>query len=66
MNLSELAGARDQELFWVLAAAAAAPRAFRRAQPAERRARRIAGGLLALAVGAPALVGLWPQGAALA
>ncbi len=66
MNLSELAGARDQELFWVLAAAAAATLAFRLARPAERRSLRIAWVLLALAFGAHALVALSPQGAALA
>lgn len=66
MNLSQLAGARHQELFWVLVVAAAATFAFRLARPAERRSLRVGWVLLALALGAHALVALSPDGAPLA
>lgn len=63
MNLSQLAGARHQELLWVLLAAAAAILVFRLARPAERRSLRVAWVLLALAFGAHALVALAPEAA---
>lgn len=58
MNLSQLAGARHQELLWLLVAAAAAALAFAFARPAERRSLRMAWVLIALALAAHAAVAL--------
>lgn len=63
MNLSDLAGVRHQELFWVLVAAAAATLALHLARPAERRSLRVAWVLLALAFAAHVLVALAPDAA---